>query len=231
MADRFSVNLNGDTDQVYGHAEKIATEYNASNATDDLPGPFVAIQRPGVYEVVGFGGEKQPLPLIVAICTPMMMRAAIYCPQAGEAVFVDSTGRLVAENGNLHTSTIFMFVNTSAGTLPIGVICACGTESRATLTAALALHRELLPKEKAFFYQARGPLVGMVDNSDALHRALEAVYPGIQLLLCLFHIVKQVIVWLKGTTSGITDPVTRNKCLAFFKRLVYLTPPDQGGCN
>lgn len=149
---------------------------------------------------------------------------------------MDSTGSLVA---NAHgVSTVFLFIKTDAGTLPVGVIVLCGSESRAALTAGFELHRSLLNEQhirtKVFFYGGVGSgfKVAMSDNSDALHQAMADVWVFIQ-LLCIFHICKQVVKWLKttGSQAGHMSVPQQAECLQFVRRLMYLHREREYACT
>ena len=57
-------------------------------------------------------------PMILTICTPLMMRASATIQQAGEMVFCDSTSTL----DRLNTSMFILSTSTSASGIPLGVM-------------------------------------------------------------------------------------------------------------
>lgn len=202
--------------------DEYITAFNNKHKTEQDPGPFVVMVGPG--EPIPGVDRGDDGDLSIAIATPMMKRANRLCPEAQDIMFCDSTGSLAVGNTTSGYTTTFNFINTQGGTMCGGVIITRG-QNQPTLEKGFRLHQYLLDPKAAYFYRGRekGAAVAMCDNSDFLHNAIRAVYGGIYVVLCLFHIVQQVWRWLRGSSerTGVHGPALKKRCLNFFRSIVY----------
>ena len=123
------------------------------------------------------------------------MRRAQQTPEAVGLCFIDSTASCDANN---HSVT-FMLTTSAAGAVPLAVIITAG-QSQADYEAGFKLLRE---HNANLFGGASQPHVFMTDDSDAERGALNAVWPGSQLRLCLFHVPQANWRWLWDTKNAI----------------------------
>ena len=109
--------------------------------------------------------------------------------QSKDLVFLDSSSNM--EEYNLR---VFVMVTHSVcGALPLGIFVT-SDEKEQTLQDALELFKSCLP-EFAFHGASpdTGPKVFMTDNCYELREALQKVWPNAATVLCIFHVLQQVI--------------------------------------
>ncbi|KAK3916852.1 Uracil phosphoribosyltransferase, partial [Frankliniella fusca] len=122
--------------------------------------------------------------VVVALCTPLMKRVHKHLKSSAEMTFLDSGGMMDRQN-----TRIFTFLSSSvAGALPTGLIMT-SSESEKVTTEGMALLKSILPPNAFFGRGDLGPQIGMTDDSAAERNSLKTTFPGIVLLLCLFHIL------------------------------------------
>ena len=133
--------------------------------------------------------------------------------QSGELVFIDSSSNM--EEYNLR---LFLIVTHSVlGALPLGILLT-SDEKTQTLIDGFKLLKDCLPEYA--FHNKGHPDVAMTDNCSELHDALRYVWPDMNLILCVFHILQQVWRWLNDKKHGIQQH-GRAGLLNLFKMVVY----------
>ena len=153
--------------------------------------------------------------LIIAIVTPLMKRVHEHHPQSKELVFVDSTG-----NCESHNLKIFLMCTHSTVTaLPLGLVVV-QNEQESTLKLAFGMLKDCLPPAAFFNQGTLGPEIILTDNCSEEIIALKYTWPESKLLLCLFHILQQVLRWLMLKSHGVCD-TERTGVFRLFKRSVY----------
>ena len=161
-------------------------------------------------------------PMIIAICTPLMGRVHKHIQQAGEMVFCDSTSTL----DRFNTSLFILSTSHPSGGMPLAVMIT-SDEKEETILQGLNMLKKVLPKE-AFCGRGvkQGPTVTMTDDSLAERNALHSVWPGTQLLLCVFHFLQAKWTWLHDGQNRIANE-DRSFLIAKTKMLVYADTEDQ----
>ncbi len=161
-------------------------------------------------------------PMILALCTPLMVRAHENVPQAGEMVFCDATSSL----DRFNTSVFIISTGTPSSGVPLGVIIA-SDEQQATIHKGMQMLAEILPK-KAFFGKGahKGPTLVMTDDSSAERGAIQSFWQDAILLLCSFHFLQRRWTWLHDGKNHVPkdDRVT---LIHKVKELVYANSEDE----
>jgi len=131
-------------------------------------------------------------PMILTICTPLMMRASATIQQAGEMIFCDSTSTL----DRLNTSMFILSTSTPASGVPLGVMVT-SDEQQSTIKRGLEMLAELQP-EKAFNGKgaSQGPDFVMIDDSSTERGAFKEFWPDTTMLMCTFHFLQCRWTWL-----------------------------------
>ena len=180
--------------EMFDHLEKEIEAYNEAHAQD---GGRAIVQRfstsPQSYEWMLKSDTSESVisnetqPLILAICTPIMVRAHKYVRQASEMVFTDATSSL----DRFSCPTFILSTGSAAGAIPLGVFVV-SDESTSTITAGLNLLKSIMPPD-AFFGKGRdtGPELFLTDEQASQREALRQVWPNVRLLLCLFHYLQR----------------------------------------
>ena len=124
-------------------------------------------------------------------------------------------------NAEEHNLKVFMMCTQSvAGALPCGILIT-SDEKESTLKLGFLLLKSSLP-ENAF--HGRGPDVGpeviLTDNCKEERKALNTVWPSSTLLLCIFHILQQLLRWLHDKSHSISQ-ADRPYILSLFKQTLY----------
>lgn len=114
--------------------------------------------------------------------------------------------------------------HSTAGGLPLGILITT-SENQATITAALQLLNSVLPAERFFGCREDGPRVILTDDCLALQQALNAVYPGATLILCVFHLLQAMWRWLWNSHNGVAKD-HRSYLMSSFRRIVYAGTPS-----
>ncbi|KAK3911144.1 Merlin [Frankliniella fusca] len=124
--------------------------------------------------------------LVVALCTPLMQRTHELLPSSGEMIYVDSSGNMDALNCRVFP----VMTHSVAGALPLGIMIV-SSESEEVLAVAVNILKSILPP-KAFYGRgaAVGPKIAMTDDCPNERNAIRSAFPGIILLLCLFHVLQ-----------------------------------------
>ena len=113
---------------------------------------------------------------------------------------------------------LFLVVTHSVlGALPLGILIT-SDEKTQTLTDGFSLLKDCLPADR--FNNKSNPDVAMTDNCPELHDALRHVWPEMNLVSCVFHILQQVWRWLNDKNHGIQQ-AHRAPLLCLFKAVVY----------
>ena len=134
---------------------------------------------------------------LVAVCSPLMKRVHATWKPSGESVSVNSSG-----GTDRKSCPVFLFsARCEAGALPLGVVVATN-ETEATLTAAFALLKSLLPAG-AFFRGEDGPGVFLTEDCVAVRGALHAAWPVARTLLCHCHLLRAAWRWLWEERRGV----------------------------
>lgn len=142
-----------------------------------------------VYTAAGNTVVFQKHPLAVLVLTPIMKRAHSLV-SAGEIVFSDSTS--CCDRGG-HILTFFM-TPSPVGATPLAVFITDSTTEE-SYAAAFNLLDEALG-DSAFCGRSCGPEIFITDDSNAERSALDSVWRGAILLLCIFHVAQSVWRWL-----------------------------------
>ena len=162
--------------------------------------------------------NEREVPMVVAICTPLMSRVHQFVQQSGEMVFCDSTSTL----DRFNTSLFVLSMSNACGGLPLGVIIT-SDEQEETVTQGLKLLQQVIPEE-AFYKRGgrEGPTIFMTDDSSAERNALHEVWPHARLLLCAFHFLQCKWTWLHKGANQIANQ-DRQILMSKTKQLVYAT--------
>ena len=132
-----------------GMFEKLEAEVENYNKQNSYKGAKVYVQRfTKITEdwdrnLDESGHSSQPL--VLAICTPLMVRAHKYIQQAAELVFCDSTASL----DQFNCPTFVLSTSSPCGAIPLGVVITC-SESTAVVTETFRKLQGVLP-EHAFY--------------------------------------------------------------------------------
>ena len=137
--------------------------------------------------------REREVPMVLAMCTPLMSRVHQFIQQSGELVFCDSTSTL----DRFNTSLFVISTSHTCGGLPLGAIIT-SDEQEETITQGLQLLQQKVLPEEAFYKRGRkeGPALIMTDDSSAERNALHQVWPHARLLLCVFHFLQCKWTWL-----------------------------------
>lgn len=155
-----------------------------------------------------------PEETIIVICTPLMRRVHRLTPEAGEIVFIDSSGTVDRDGHRI----FLMLTHNESGGVPLGVMITT-SESTATLRKAMAMLKDLIGPE-AFFGAENGPSIFMTDDSVSERNSLSQVWPFSTLLLCLFHVLQAIWRWLQQAKHGILKQ-DRTHLFRCFKSIIY----------
>jgi hypothetical protein len=101
-------------------------------------------------------------------------------------LFVDSSGIMHVLN-----CRVFTFLTASvAGALPLGILIV-SSESEEVLSYGLNVWKSLMPP-RAFYGGGaeKGPKIAVTDDCQSERNSLRTAFPGIILLLCLFHVLQ-----------------------------------------
>ena len=141
--------------------------------------------------------KEREVPMVVAICTPLMSRVHQYIQQAGEMLFCNSTTL-----DRFNTSLFVLSTSHACGGLPLGAIIT-SDEQEETITQGLELLQQKVLPEEAFYKRGgkEGPAIVMTDDSSAERNALHQVWPHAWLLLCIFHFLQCKWTWLHNGTN------------------------------
>ncbi|KAK3932908.1 Hydroxylamine reductase [Frankliniella fusca] len=121
--------------------------------------------------------------LIVVLCSPLMKRVHEKLKSSEEMGFLDSGGCMDRQN-----TRIFTFLAPSvAGALPTGIIMT-SSESEDVILEAINLLKSIFPVKS--FYGNNMPKIMMTDDQTSERNALRRAFPGVILLLCLFHVLQ-----------------------------------------
>ena len=191
-------------DEMFQLLEQEVTRYNALHGKD---GGRCFLQRFKKH-----GNKEQPL--ILMICTPLMARVH-KCIQAGEMVFMDTTGSLDRHNNPVY----IMCTPHSTGALPLAV-WVTSSQSQSTIEECLQPLKSILPKH-AFGGKGvdKGPDIVLTDDDSAQRQALQAKWKSAVLLLCVFHFLQETWRWLLDAKHGITKDVSQ-QLMGFMQALV-----------
>jgi hypothetical protein len=89
---------------------------------------------------------------------------------------------------------VFIMVTHSVcGALPLGIVVT-SDEKKPTLVDALELYQSATSDFGFYGATASGPRVFMTDNCYELREALKEVWPEATTVLCIFHILQQVVI-------------------------------------
>ena len=160
--------------------------------------------------------------VVVAVCDEFSRRVHETLPQAGDIMLVDATSNL-----DRHDTKLFHLVSpTPVGGLPLGTLITT-KEDEATIDAAMAEYKKILPK-KAFFGRGAnvGPKIVMSDDDTAERNALSKIWPDATLLLCIFHLLQALWRWLWDSTHKI-DKCDRPTIFNLFKDVLYAMNENQ----
>ncbi|XP_022109708.1 uncharacterized protein LOC110989545 [Acanthaster planci] len=123
--------------------------------------------------------------LVMAIVTPLMKRTHALIKYAGEMVFMDASGTM-----SRHNTQVFMMMTPSfAGGLPLGAFITTG-DSKQLIQSAIQLGQDILGDTAFYGRGMAGPEVFFTDDIDAEKFALEGVYPGSTLILCIYQVLQ-----------------------------------------
>ena len=123
---------------------------------------------------------------IVVIVDPFMRRVHQNVPQAGDVLLMDATSNLDRSD----TKLFHLMTPAAVGALPLGTIIT-SREDEKTIQKGLEILKKILPTN-AFYGRGPnlGPVLALTDDSDAERNALKTVWPSIELLLCMFHVLQ-----------------------------------------
>ena len=161
--------------------------------------------------------EKTNIGFTVALCSPLMKRVHRNLENSKEISFIDSSG-----NMDRHNSRVFIMMSGSPiGALPLGLFVTY-SESEECITQGLLM--SIFP-ENAFFGQ-NYPSVIITDDSTALRNSLRNVFPMSKLLLCIFHVLQNVMRFMWLGKNNIKPEHTQSLYRAFQKSL-YMNSVDE----
>ena len=160
--------------------------------------------------------EKDSQALILAICTPLMVRAHTLLCQSGEYIFCDATANLDGHN----VAAFVLSTSHCGGGIPLGVIIT-SDETQHTLTRAFQCLLQVLP-HGAFYGRTieNGPTVVITDDSSTERSAIQSIWPDCTLLLCTFHFLQSKWTWLWDSKNGIKKN-DRSQLMILLKELVF----------
>lgn len=158
-------------------------------------------------------------PLAVLILTPIMKRSHSL-PAARQIVFSDSTS--CCDRGK-HSLTFFM-TPSPVGAVPLAVFITDAI-TKMSYATAFGLLDDCF-REEAFGGRPGGPEIFMTDDSDAERAALNFVWQGAILLLCIFHVAQCMWRWLWAANHGIEND-DRKKLMNKFLAVMRCTSRDE----
>lgn len=148
------------------------------------------------------------------IVSPLMKRVLV-SRNAGEVLFVDSTGNV----DRFGCKIFLLMVNSGAGGLPAGVILT-SSESEINLRQCFAMFQTFLMEESFGGRGNTGPLVLMTDDCSALRTSLAGTFPEATMLLCTFHVLQAAWRYLWNASTGV--PINnRQELFSLIKKLLY----------
>lgn len=171
------------------------------------------------YNAAGNTVVLQRNPLAVLVLTPIMQRAH-RLPSASEIVFCDSAS-CCDRGGHILT---FLMALSPVGGVPLAVFITDST-TKESYIAAFNLLVEALGDD-AFCGRSCGPQIFMTDDSDPERDALDYVWRGSILLLCIFHVAQAVWRWLWDARHEIAKD-DRQKLMSDFLALLRCTSREE----
>ena len=198
--------------EMYEELEQRIKCYNEQNAAE---GGKAVIKR---YSKHPDGSED---PLIMAICTPLMVRVHNLVSQAGELVYMDSTASLDDCNNPVYV----LSTSNAGGGLPLAVVVTSG-ESTSSLQQAMSSLRDILP-EDAFGGRGKddGPQAVITDDCTAEKEGLSLTWSNTIQFLCIFHMLQSVWRWLCDSKHNINKE-HRQTLMGLVRKLVYAHAPQ-----
>ena len=129
-------------------------------------------------------------------------------------VLMDATSNLERYD----TKLFHLICPSAVGGLPLGNIIT-SKEDEETIYAALTPFKSILPKD-AFFGRGpnAGPKIIMTDDSDAERNAVKKLWPTVELLLCIFHLLQAF--WRGLWSAGYK--IDRPQLYNLFRALVFV---------
>ena len=200
------------------HAQYIKTKYGSSNGPD-----VFRVVKDNIQKFNSERGEElakvkqtESGETIVAVCDKFNKRVHEYIPAAGDLLIMDGTANLDRND----TKVFHLMCPSPVGGLLLGTLIMTRADEE-TIAAALDLYKELLP-EKAFYGRGKdlGPVLAITDDDSAERNALSISWPGIFLLLCVFHHLQALWTWLWKAEHGI-EKEDRPDLINLVKKLVY----------
>lgn len=196
-------------------------EYGAS----DGPGMLKSLQEfiEKYNEECGFTcaavKEIDSTDLVVVLCSPLMQRVHKYLKSSAEIIFMDSGGMMDKTNTRIFT----LLAPSVAGALPLGVIMT-SSESQVVVNEGMQLLRSIFPVD--CFYGKGSPQIAMTDAAPVEQNVLKDNFPGIILLLCLFHVLQAFwrYVWSNEHKVKFED---REEIFVGFKQWCYAADKNE----
>ena len=153
---------------------------------------------------------------VAVICNPFMRRVHHTIPQSADIVFVDATSNIDRND----TKLFHLMCPSIVGGLPLADIL-CTREDTQTVHFAFELLKTVLTAG-SFYGRGSdvGPTLFMTDDSDSLRNSLSLSWPSAELLLCVFHCLQALWVWLWDGKHNTVHP-DRPVLLKLFRQVLY----------
>ncbi|XP_032802305.1 uncharacterized protein LOC116938787 [Petromyzon marinus] len=152
---------------------------------------------------------------VIAVCTPFMARVHTLA-QAGDVAFVDSPGGM----DRRHCKIFIFLAHSPVGGLPLGCLITT-SEAEEVILTGLKLLQCLWPPNA---FCGRGPFVGpqifIADDTKAEMNAIRGAFPGVPLLLNIFHVLQAAWRWL-WNRMGEVPMGHRSQLFFWVKRLIH----------
>ena len=163
-------------------------------------------------------------PMVLAICTPLMVRAHQNLQQAGEMVFCDSTSSL----DRFNTSVFILSTATPTSGIPLGVILT-SDEQQLTIRRGLQVLGNVIPPPQDAFNRRGielGPSIVMTDDSSSERGVIQGFWQHANILLCTFHFLQRRWTWLYEAKNRI-HKADRITLLSKMKEFVYAQTEEE----
>ena len=129
----------------------------------------------------------------IAACTPLMRRCHLLT-QSSDMIYVESCECPINKD-NQQYNILLLYAHTPVGGVPLGTVLVTN-DSIDILSIGFKLLKQLLP-DKAFGSRGiSGPHIFLIKDSDNQKKALNSVWPGSNVIVCIFRILQSMWEWL-----------------------------------
>lgn len=146
---------------------------------------------------------------ICRLCPPLFKRIHKYIQEAGEIVFMNSTGTVDHDDSRIY----FLLTLNEAGGLPLGIIIT-SSENSYYISKGFQMLKDIVGND-IFYGNSEGPQVFMTDDSEAEHIAIRSCWTNSKILLCIFHVLQSFWKWLINSENKIF----REDAVKYFQNL------------